>query len=297
MCTLLDGRREASDRRGSGMTDSLRPEVVDVPSSRLPSMKLQVIGGGQMGEALVAGLIAADTYAAEEIRVVEQLPTRRAVLHERYAGLVVSEIPGSADCTVIATKPGQVVAAVQSAVANHGGTILSIAAGIRLSALSDAAGEGHPVIRIMPNTPALVGMGASAYAPNAAANEADAALAERILGSVGVAVCVEEAQLDAVTGVSGSGPAYVMLIAESMIDAAVAEGLARPLAETLVIQTIAGAGRLMAAGRGTPAELRAQVTSPGGTTAAGLGVLEQRAMRGAMMEAIHAATLRSRELG
>ena len=260
-------------------------------------MKLQVIGGGQMGEALVAGLIAAESYGAEEIRVVEKLSARRAVLHERYAGLALSELPGPAECTVIATKPAHVVEAVREAVEHNGGTILSIAAGVRLSTLSDAAGTGHPVIRIMPNTPALVGMGASAYAPNESASEADAALAERILGSVGIAVRVEEAQLDAVTGVSGSGPAYVMLMAEAMIDAAVAEGLPRQVAETLVIQTIAGAGRLMGAGRGAPAELRAQVTSPGGTTAAGLGVLEQRAVRGAILEAIHAATKRSRELG
>jgi pyrroline-5-carboxylate reductase len=153
------------------------------------------------------------------------------------------------------------------------------------------------VIRAMPNTPALIGAGASAIAPGSAASEEDLAWAEEVLGAVGVVVRVPESQLDAVTGLSGSGPAYVFLVAEALAEAGVLNGLPRATAETLAFQTLAGAARLLAEGETSAADLRAAVTSPGGTTAAGLAELERSGARAAFLDAVSAATRRSRELG
>ena len=151
-------------------------------------------------------------------------------------------------------------------------------------------------MRAMPNTPALVGAGASAIAGGSDATDADISWAESILGSVGIVVRVDESQLDAITGLTGSGPAYLFLVAESLIDAGVNAGLPRGMVENLVRQLFVGSAQLLAQGR-PPSELRAQVTSPNGTTAAGIAVLESRALRAAFDEAVSAATRRSRELG
>ena len=154
-----------------------------------------------------------------------------------------------------------------------------------------------PVVRAMPNTPALVGAGVAAIAPGRASGPAELDWAESILGSVGRVVRVSEAQLDAVTGLSGSGPAYVFLVTEALVEAGVLVGLARPVAEVLATQTVAGAGRLLVESGRSAADLRADVTSPGGTTAAGLRALEDRAVRAAFLDAVAAATARSAELG
>jgi pyrroline-5-carboxylate reductase len=148
----------------------------------------------------------------------------------------------------------------------------------------------------MPNTPALVGAGAAAIAGGSTATDDDLVWAERLLGAVGVVVRVTEKQLDAVTGLSGSGPAYVFLFAEAMVDAGVSAGLPRDLATTLATQTLVGSARLLADGSATPADLRAAVTSPGGTTAAGVRVLEQQAVRAAVIDAVMAARDRAAEL-
>jgi pyrroline-5-carboxylate reductase len=149
----------------------------------------------------------------------------------------------------------------------------------------------------MPNTPALVGLGASAIAPGASATDDHLDLAERLLGAVGIVVRVREYELDAVTGLSGSGPAYVMLVAEALIEAGLLVGLPRPVAAQLVAQTLLGSATLLAQSDDGPEALRAAVTSPGGTTAAGLRALETRAVRAAFVDAVVAATERSRELG
>jgi pyrroline-5-carboxylate reductase len=174
--------------------------------------------------------------------------------------------------------------------------VLSIAAGVTIKTLEAACGSGIAVIRSMPNTPALVGEGASAIAGGAHANEVDIAWAEAVLGSVGLVVRVPESQLDVVTGLAGSGPAYLFLVAEALMDAGVASGLPRATAEILVRQLFVGSAKLLAEGQ-APADLRASVTSPGGTTAAGVAVLETEAVRAAFIQAVTAATDRSRELG
>jgi pyrroline-5-carboxylate reductase len=174
---------------------------------------------------------------------------------------------------------------------------ISIAAGITASQLDRWLGGEVAVVRAMPNTPALVGAGVSAIAAGRAAEEGDLEWARGILGAVGEVVTVPERLLDAVTGLSGSGPAYVFLVVEALIDAGVLAGLPRDVAETLAIGTVAGAGRLLVETGDSPADLRAAVTSPGGTTAAGLRALEQAGTRAAFLDAVLAATERSRELG
>jgi len=249
-----------------------------------------------MGEALLGGLLASG-WRAEDLAVVEALAARRDELAQRFGGVTVSAEPLKAAGAVVAVKPGDVPAAVSAAVAAGAGRVLSIAAGVTIAALESAAGAGVPVVRAMPNTPALIGAGAAAVAAGSAAGDDDLAWAESILGAVGTVVRVPESSLDAVTGLSGSGPAYIFLVAEALMDAGVLAGLPRPTAEALARQTLLGAARLLAEGDDSPETLRAAVTSPGGTTAAGLRELERHGVRSAFLEAVAAATARSKELG
>lgn len=258
--------------------------------------KLQIVGGGRMGEALVGGLLAASWCEPGELRIVEKLGARRYDLEGRFPGVEVVADIGRAEGTIVATKPDAVPAVVADVASAMGGRILSIAAGVTIAQIEAVAGERIPVVRAMPNTPSLVGEGASAIAGGTSADTGDLDWAESILGAVGVVVRVSEAQLDAVTGLSGSGPAYVFLVAEAMIDAGVTAGLQRDLATVLVAQTLVGSARLLAEGEDTPADLRAAVTSPGGTTAAGVRVLEQQAVRAAFVDAVLAARDRATEL-
>ncbi len=264
-------------------------------TSRLGASRLALIGGGNMGAALIGGLLAGGWCEPHELAVVEVSPDRRAVLAELYPGVVVAaEVPPCA-AALIAVKPGDVGVAVAAAVAAGATRVLSIAAGVSIAQLEAAAGPGVAVVRAMPNTPALVGQGAAAIAGGTTATDDDLSWAEEILGAVGSVVRVPEHQLDAVTGLAGSGPAYVFLVAEALVDAGVLAGLARPVSEALVVQLLVGSAALLAE-RGDAAQLRAMVTSPGGTTAAGLRRLEEHGVRAAMLEAVMAATERSREL-
>jgi len=257
--------------------------------------ELVVIGGGKMGEALLGGLLAGEWAAPGDLAVVEPNAARRAELEITFPGVAVSAHLVDAAGAVLAVKPQLAVEVVGALAARGIGRVLSIAAGVPLADLESAAGTTTRIVRAMPNTPALVRAGAAAIAGGAGADEADLVWAEGILGSVGLVVRVTEAQLDAVTGVSGSGPAYLFLIAEAMADAGVLAGLPRPLAAQLAAQTIRGAGELLVTGQ-PAAELRAAVTSPGGTTAAALQVLESRAVRSAVIDAVQAAVARSRDL-
>lgn len=259
--------------------------------------ELQLLGGGRMGEALLGGLLASGTVDPSEVVVVEALAARREQLAELFDGVAVVEEPVAARGVIAATKPADVPAALRRAVAAGVERVLSIAAGVSVAALEDATGPGVAVVRAMPNTPSLVGEGAAAICAGSEATEADLEWAESVLGAVGTVVRVPESSIDAVTGLSGSGPAYVFLIAEALIDAGVLAGLPRATADALARQTLLGAARLLAESDEGPLELRAAVTSPGGTTAAAVQVLEQRAVRAAVVDAVAAAARRSAELG
>lgn len=259
------------------------------------ALQLVIVGGGRMGEALLGGLVTAGTSPGD-LGVVEPVAVRRAELEARHPGLTTSAEPLPGDGAVLAVKPDTVVEAAAAAVAAGTGRLLSIAAGVPIAAIEAVAGT-VPVVRAMPNTPALVGAGASALAAGSHAGEDDLRWAEAVLDAVGIAVRVPEHLLDAVTGLSGSGPAYVFLMAEALVEAGVLVGLPRPTAAALTTQTLLGAARLLAEGDEGPEALRAAVTSPGGTTAAGLRALEARGVRSALLEAVAAAAERSAELG
>jgi pyrroline-5-carboxylate reductase len=264
-------------------------------------MNLALLGGGRMGEALVQGLLDAG-WESDTIAIAEIDSERRRLLEERFPGMRVVPSPAwaaaDADLVVIAVKPGDVAGALEACgpiLPDHA-LVLSIAAGVTIADLEASAGD-RPVVRAMPNTGALVGKGAAAIAAGARADETHLELAERVLGAVGTVVRVPEAQLDAVTGLSGSGPAYVFLFAEAMTEAGVLVGLPRVTAAALVCQTLLGAATLLDETGDSPETLRAAVTSPGGTTAAGLQALEAHGVRAAILDAVERATNRSRELG
>jgi pyrroline-5-carboxylate reductase len=262
--------------------------------------ELQIVGGGRMGEALIGGLLAAGWAEPGELTVVERIADRRAALEKAFPGVRVTGATVGGVDALVAVKPGDVPGVARGLASAGVGRLVSIAAGVTIAAIESACHrDGAPVavVRAMPNTPALVGAGASAVAGGSHADEADLSWAESILSAVGVVVRVAEPALDAVTGLSGSGPAYVFLVAESLIDAGVLVGLPRDTATTLALQTLLGAARLLSESGDDPATLRAAVTSPGGTTAAGLRALEDRAVRAAVLAAVAAATDRSRQLG
>ena len=262
----------------------------------MEAVRLLIIGGGRMGEALLAGLGGAG-LAETDLGVVEPNSERRNALAHRFPGVGLHPAPVEAEGVVIAVKPQQVESACEQVAAAGCRRVLSIAAGVPTTRLERHLPAGTPVVRAMPNTPAQVGAGAAAIAPGVAASENDLDWAESILGSVGLVVRVDESMLDAVTGLSGSGPAYVFLLAEALAQAGSAAGLPADVAATLSRQTLIGAGRLLEGSDDSPAELREAVTSPGGTTAAGLQALGAKGYVDAVVAAVEAATARSKELG
>jgi len=266
--------------------------------------KLLVVGGGKMGSALVAGILGSQWATPGEVAVAEVSAARRAELADpdvgltsRFPGLSVVQDLVAADGAVVAVKPADVEEVCRRLGALGVRRVLSLAAGVKLADLASWCGNGSRVVRAMPNIAALVGEAATAIAAGARAGAEDLAWARSLMGSVGNVVEVPEKLMDAVTGLSGSGPAYVFLVAEALAEAGVAAGLPRQVAQQLVGQTLLGAARLLAGTGRTAEELRAEVTSPGGTTAAGLRQLEARAVRSAFIEAVLAAADRSRELG
>lgn len=254
-----------------------------------------------MGGALLAGLLDGG-YAAADLAVAEPDAARRHELEQAHPDVRVVPSPAwaaaDADVVVVAVKPGDVPGALEAALPALGPDVLvlSIAAGVTIAEL-EAHVPDRPVVRAMPNTPAVIRAGAAAIAPGSRATDEHLAVAEGLLGAVGIVERVPEALLDAVTGLSGSGPAYVFLVVEALIEAGVLNGLPRPVAARLVGQTLLGSARLLVEAGEVPEALRAAVTSPGGTTAAGLAALEARSVRAAFLDAVTAATQRSRELG
>jgi pyrroline-5-carboxylate reductase len=264
-------------------------------------MKLGFVGSGKMATALVQGAVSSRAFSREDILVCDAVPG----FAEKLAGLVKAtavakneELAKQADALVLCVKPADAIEALRALRGGVAGKlIVSIVAGMPIAALQEAAGSKARIVRVMPNTPALIHRGAAAYALGRTATPDDAALTEKLFGAVGLIVRVKEELLDVVTGLSGSGPAYVYLVIEALADAGVLMGLPRDLAMKLAAQTVAGAAEMVIETGRHPAALRDEVTSPGGTTIAGLEALEAAAVRSAFLSAVQAATERARELG
>ncbi|MFN6517524.1 MAG: pyrroline-5-carboxylate reductase [Nostoc sp. CreGUA01] len=270
------------------------------------TIKFGLIGGGVMGESLLSRLIALGIYQSSEVIVSEPLPSRQEFLKQQYKVAVTidsSEVFSQAkEVVFLAVKP-QVFSTIAQELAHidilnieHPPLIISILAGVPLSQL-EAAFIQLPVIRAMPNTPATVGAGVTAICLGAYTNQKHHQIAHQVFSAVGEVVEVSEVLMDAVTGLSGSGPAYVALLVEALADGGVAAGLPRVIANQLALQTVLGTAKLLQETKMHPAELKDRVTSPGGTTIAGIAKLEQAGFRSALIEAVKAATERSQDLG
>lgn len=267
-------------------------------------MKLGFLGCGKMATALIGGVVQAGVCPPEEIVVSDCIPAAREALAARAGVRAVAgneALAREADALVLCVKPGDALDALRGTAGVNGALsgklVISIVAGLSLAKLEAAAGPKVRVVRVMPNVAALVHQGAAAFATGSAATPEDAALVTRIFSAVGRIVAVKEPLLDAVTGLSGSGPAYGFLVIEALADGGVLMGLPRDLALQLAAQTVLGAAKMVLETGLHPAALKDQVTSPGGTTIAGLEALEAGAVRSALIQAVRAATRRSQELG
>jgi len=264
-------------------------------------MKLGFLGCGKMATALVGGVVHAGVCRASSIFVNDRISAVAEGLAQKTGVKAVADgakFAGLVNVVVLCVKPADALAALRDlGDALAGKLVISIVAGLSLARLEEAAGSKVRVVRVMPNTPALIHQGAAAFATGSTATDADAALVSKIFSAVGRAVQVKESLLDAVTGLSGSGPAYVYLVIEALADGGVLMGLPRDLALQLAAQTVAGAAGMVLQTGQHPAALKDQVTSPGGTTIAGLEELEGAAVRSAFLSAVRAATERSRQLG
>lgn len=253
-----------------------------------------------MGEALLAGLLAAGWPSTDISLCVRRMERADELAHQTGCPVTLDPVEAVAgrDVVVVAVKPrdvGAVLKSISGAVSDQQ-TVISLAAGVTTGAYESALGA-VPVVRAMPNTPALVREGVTGVAPGSHAGTGHLDVAREILGAVGRVKIMEEGLMDAVTAVSGTGPAYVFLLAEALTEAAMREGLPRDVAESFVYQTIRGAGHLLTETGKTPAQLRREVTSPGGTTAAAIHVLEEKGFRAVVEDAVRAAAERARELG
>lgn len=266
--------------------------------------RIAVIGGGKIGEALISGLLQ-NGFATKDLVVAEKFEERRAELVRDHAIRVTDSIQDAvegADVVVVAVKPNDVESVVTAVAAadldnDEEQILVSLAAGVPTVRYETKLPAGFPVVRVMPNTPMLVGQGASVLAPGRYVRTEHLDTVREILGTVGTVSVVPESQIDAVTAVSGSGPAYFFLLAEAMIEAGVGLGLTRPAATELTVQTALGAARMLRETGDHPAVLRENVTSPAGTTAAALRALERNGLRAAVADAVTAAHDRSVELG
>lgn len=263
------------------------------------SGKLGIIGYGNMGSAIISGLVNSGMYGAKNICVVDVDPEKNAAA--RSDGCVVLDSIGElgkvADIVIVAVKPGMVCAVLEELGSSSSDLlIISVAAGISTDTIESVLPD-NPVIRVMPNTPCMVGAGAIAVTRGKHARDIHAKKAMQIMGALGYVCEVPEYLMDAVTGLSGSGPAYVALMIDALADGGVRMGLPRPTALRLAAQTVLGTAKMVLDRNITPSALRDMVTSPGGTTIEGISVLESRAFRSALIDAVEAATWKSQELG
>jgi len=268
----------------------------------LKGKRVGFVGGGNMGEALIRGLLGANLVPADLMAATDVRTERTAQLTRQF-GITAhadnARLVREADVVILAVKP-QIMAGVLSEIAaavtaRH--LLISIAAGVATSTIRTALGKDARIIRVMPNTPALVLQGAAAVAKGKGLGPDDLAIAEEIFGAVGRVVVLDEELMDAVTGLSGSGPAYVAIVVESLADGGVKMGLDRATAMTLATQTVFGTAQLLLETGMHPGSLKDMVSSPGGTTIAGISALEEGGIRATFIRAVERATQRSRELG
>jgi pyrroline-5-carboxylate reductase len=258
-----------------------------------------LLGAGKMGEALLSGMLRAGRDPASLV-ISERHPERSAELEQRYGVRVADgrEAASAADTVLVAVKPQEMTALLEQvgSAVRPGTLIVSIAAGVSTATISSLLPAGVPVVRVMSNTPVFVDEAMSALAPGSAATEEHLARTEALLAGVGKVIRVPESQLDAVTALSGSGPAYFFYLVEAMVDAGILLGLPRAVAADLIVQTAVGAAVMLRDSGQRPVELREAVTSPGGTTIAAIRELENHGVRAALLAALEAARDRSREL-
>ncbi len=270
--------------------------------SILAAHTIGFIGAGNMAEALIRGLVKGNHVAAKQVYASAPRRERLDELETAYGIHVTTdnrEVARHTGLLVLSVKP-QIMDKVLREVADQiraGTLVVSIAAGVDTESIETAMPEGVRVVRAMPNTPALVGAGATAVSAGRHASEADLATAKALFEAVGIAVVLEESHLDAVTGLSGSGPAYIFLILEALADAGVKVGLSRRNAQRLAAQTVMGSAKMLLETDEHPGRLKDMVTSPGGTAIAGLHTLEQGGLRTTLINAVETATKRARELG
>jgi pyrroline-5-carboxylate reductase len=267
----------------------------------LKTKKIGFIGGGAMGEALLRGIVNAKLVSAAQITVSDIAEDRLKYIAATYGVATTTDglaVAGQSDVLLLAVKP-QIIFKVLDSIAAAVGkttTVISIAGGVAIADLEEKL-PGVPVIRVMPNTPAAVGAGMSAVALGKLASATDGELAASLFASVGKVVTVGEEYIDAITGISGCGPAFVYVLIDALSDAGVLAGLTRQMSVTLAAQTMYGAAKMVLESGEHPAKLRDMVTSPGGSTIVGVHTMEQKGVRAAMIDAVLAAVKRSREMG
>ncbi len=263
---------------------------------------LAILGAGRMGEALLSGLLRSGWASPDQVRCTVRTPSRASLLAQTYGVHADTDSPAAAaeaDVLVLAPKPQNLATMLEQIApkVRAGQTVISMVAGVPTVAIEDALAIDVAVVRVMSNVPVQVDEAMSTIAPGRFARPEHLAIAEAVLGHVGRVIHLAEEHLDAVTALSGSGPAYFALIAESMIDAGILLGLSRDVATELIVQTMVGTAKMLRDTGRHPVEIRESVTSPGGTTIAAIRVLEQERVRAAFLNAIEAAKLRSEELG
>lgn len=272
----------------------------------LTSKKLGFLGGGNMAEAMIKGMLSAGFVESKNIFVSDVMQSRQEFLHSEYKIKVTGDnrdIAAKCDILILAVKP-QVVKKVLEEIhdlVDASKLIVSVVAGVAIITIEEVLRSGQDknisIVRTMPNTPALVQEGVTAIASGTHVSKTDIKVSHRLFEAVGKTVDVDESNMDAVTGLSGSGPAYIFMIIEALSDAGVKMGLSRDVANTLTVQTVLGAAKLARESGKHPGELKDMVTSPGGTTISGLHALEAGGLRNTLIDAVEQATLRSRELG
>ncbi|HTL32466.1 MAG TPA: pyrroline-5-carboxylate reductase [Kofleriaceae bacterium] len=270
--------------------------------SILAAHSIGFIGAGNMAEAMIGGLVRGNHVPASKIAASDPRKERLEELRTQFGIDVTTnnrEIVQRSGLVVLSVKP-QIMDKILREVGEHmksGTLVVSIAAGVDTATIEEAVADGVRVVRAMPNTPALVGAGATAIAAGKHASETDLATAKALFDAVGITVELDESHLDAVTGLSGSGPAYIFLILEALADAGVKVGLSRRAAQRLAAQTVMGSAKMLLETDEHPGKLKDMVTSPGGTAIAGLHTLEEGGLRTTLINAVETATKRSRELG